>query len=814
GSYDEAARLYRGDFMSGFRLPDAPAFEEWMLVERERLRQHARECHRASSERKLQEGDHAGALDQALRLLALEPWHESSQRLVMRLHARQGQFEAALQQYESCRSVLERELGVEPTLPTKRLRDRIIAARQRPAARLPLLDSKLVGREAELSKLRGLLARPECRLITISGTGGVGKSRLALELARGLTGEFLEGVCFVPLVAVHDRDGLLEALMAALEVEQRTGADPEESLVEELQARETLLLLDNFEQLVEVGTDLLVTLLDGAPGLKILVTSRSRLNLKREWLVGLNGLDFPLSEVAREAGTLTDAELLFAQTSDRVGVSPAESPDEAAAVARICRLVEGHPLAIELAASGRWRMTAAEIADSISHGIEALGSDARDLPERFRSVLAVFDHSWRLLSEAERSSLERLAVCAGGFTAHAAAELAGADERSLDSLVSKSLLRRSNDARLEFHPLVREFALSKLTGRPSDLARAGRLHAEYYLERVREALIRRWEEDQSYWAELLRREQDNLRAALTWAEENDAGLGLGLVRRLWGYWRQWGQFREGRRWLEAMLAAAPAGELLSERSEALNGAASLAFLEGDNEAAKGFYLESLELRRAQGDEQGVAMVLNNLANVIRREGDLEAAAEYYCRSLEIRERLGDDQGVASTLSNLGLTAERRGELEQAHDLYRRSLDIRRRVNDLEGVVIALCNLGFVTSKQRHYQVARSWFRQSIELERELGGRRLLDDSLAGLATVEAALGSPKRAALLLGAAETLRRTTGKALDNAEEEELEDTLARLRENLPHHELESALQAGRELTLDRALKIALGDEEGDG
>lgn len=803
-----AAELYRGDFMHGFYLAEAPRFEEWQLAERERLRQLGRECFASLSESRAAVGDRSGALEYALRLLALEPWHESAHRRVMRLRAGAGDFEAALRQFESCRELLERELGVKPTPATRRLHERILVARDRPAPSLPLPYAPLVGRERELATLRLRLARAECRLLTLTGTGGIGKTRLALELARSVRTEYLGGVHFVQLMTVRDRDGLVDALAVNLGVERRKGDDDLQALTVALRDLEALLVLDNFEQLADVAGDLLAHLLDAAPEVKLLVTSRQRLNLRREWVVGLDGLQYPAEEGL--AAGASESERLFAQVVERVG-APGDDSTEKGAVARICRLLQGHPLAIELAAAATWRRSAAEIVAGIERGLGELADDALDLPERARSIRAVFDYSWLMLASEEREALARLSVFAGGFDERAAREVANAGRQLLEELTGKSLLRQARDDRFDFHPLVREYALAKLLERPDDAFDAFRRHSAFFLERTRDSLRHFWERDRGEWVERLRREQENLRVALEWLWSNDPLAGLGLVRRLWQFWMQWGQLREGRRWLGAMLDAAPEGEHLEERSEALNGSASLAFLQGDNAVAVDLYRRSLGLKRAVLDEQGESHVLNNLANVLRAEGDLGGASELYRQSLEIRELLGDRRGVASSLSNLGLLAERQGDLERARELYRQSLDIRQEAEDLVGMAISTCNLGFVSSKLGEYGAAREWFRQSLKLDLENGSRSTVDDSLAGLATVEAASGEVSLAAVLLGVAEELRRASGKALERAEQEELEATMTLLRSRMGPEALEAALQVGRQTPPEEALEFALSESE---
>lgn len=803
---EEAAALYRGEFMADFRVPDAPRFEEWQALERERLHQLALGCFAALSERALARGDQAAALEHALRLLALEPWREGAHRQLMRLYARRGEHAAAIRQYESCRAVLAAELDVAPSRATRALFERVLAARDRPQPPLPLPSAPLVGRERELEALLAQLAKPECRLLAIVGPGGVGKTRLALELARRQQNAFLEGVRWVPLANARGQGPLLDALAAGLDLTP-SGGDLEAQVAAALAPKEALLVLDGFEQLLAEGSALLARLLEAAPEVRLLVTSRERLPLQRAWVLPLAGLEHP----APGAGALRAADCaaarLFRQSAERAGAALGQDAAEREAVLRICQLVGGLPLALELAGAGTWRSSAREIAAALERGLGELASDALDLPERHRSVRAVLEHAWGQLSATEARLMEALSVFAGGFGAELAAEVTGAGAALLEALQRKSLLQRAG-ARYDLHPLVHDFARARLGAEPERLAALRARHARALLEPTRNALRHFWSEDQASWLARLAAEQANLREALGWAREHDPAFGLGLAKRLWQFWLQWGQFAEGRAWLAAMLDATDPEAQRPERAEALNGAASLAFVQGDYPAARDLYRESLELSEAMGDEESVAIVLNNLANVLRTQGDLGAARAHYQRSLALREKLGLRRGVASSLSNLGLLAEREGDLAGARALYRQSLAIRRELGEAKGVAISLCNLGFVALKQGDAE-AEGLLCESLSLQLELGGKAGVADCLRGLGNLES-VRRPERAATLWGAAEALREAMGAQLEPAERADYERALAAARARLEPSVFGAARQRGREMDLETAARYALGSD----
>jgi predicted ATPase/DNA-binding SARP family transcriptional activator len=521
-----AAELYGGEFLAGFSLPGCEAFEEWLLLRREQLHQLALSTLARLAELHERAGDYAALCPYARRQIALEPWHEAAHRQLMRGLALSGDRSAALAQYERCREVLANELGVEPDVETRALYERIRAEEFTPATRdvgaprhnLPALLSPFVGRQAELAELAGFCAQPETRLLTLIGVGGIGKTRLALEVARASLDAYADGVFFVSLASLATASELPAAIAQALDLSLH-GRDPATALLQFLRSKHLLLILDNFEHLLE-GAELVVALLQQAPRLQILATSRARLNLRGEQIYVVQGLEYGAEAMPEEAAT-SAAVRLFAQAARRARpgfqVSEAKLPE----LLRICRLVYGMPLAIELAAAWAEMLSLAEIAQEIERSADFLTADWLDAPQRQRSMRAVFDWSWRLLSESERQVLRRLAVFRGGFTREAAEKVAGASLRVLSNLVHKSLLRRAEGSatgagRYELHELLRQFAAEQLDAQEQGAAVRER-HARYYLELVagEEGVLHGHEARLSLAA--LGAARDNIRAAWTWA---------------------------------------------------------------------------------------------------------------------------------------------------------------------------------------------------------------------------------------------------------------------------------------------------------
>ncbi|MGD2048265.1 MAG: BTAD domain-containing putative transcriptional regulator, partial [Chloroflexota bacterium] len=454
-----AVALYRGDFLQGLSVDASTSFDEWLTLKREGLHRQAVEALVVLAQYHEDRWELETAREYAQLQVALEPWGEAVHRQLMRLFSHSGQRGPALMQYEKLQQILLEEFGTEPSSETKKLYDRISAGRDELKTNLPPQLTSFLGRQTELAEAALILAQPDCRLLTITGPGGVGKTRLAVELARRVARRFLEGVYFVPLATLSPDDSLANAIMTRLQIPFPGSEEPEAQLLSHLQDKELLLLLDNFEHL-QGAAGLIDRILQNAPEVKIVLTSRVRLHFPVETVFELGGLPVPQEGQIQNLERVGAAQL-FIKRAEQARSDFALTPSNATAVSRICRLVEGLPLAIELAASWVRALSCAEIASEIETGLSFLASP-EDVPASYRSMQAVFGRSWQLLTQAEQTTFSQLSLFPGSFTRQAAAEVAQATLQALARLVDQSLLQRESTGRYQIHGLLRQYAAEKL----------------------------------------------------------------------------------------------------------------------------------------------------------------------------------------------------------------------------------------------------------------------------------------------------------------------------------------------------------------
>jgi DNA-binding SARP family transcriptional activator/predicted ATPase len=519
---EEAISLYRGDFLEGFYVHSAPAFEEWVLSERERLRQMALHALYRLVGHYTAKGDYGQGLDHATRLLALEPWHEEVHQQMMLLLALSGQRSAAIDQFETCRRLLADELGAEPNRDTVDLYRRIVRGEIGPQRHYvglphdwPVETTPFVGRARELGRLAAYLAAPESRLATVVGISGVGKTRLVLQAATQAMRAFGQAVYYVPLAGTITAEAISHAILRALALPLTGQRNAAAQLISHLRDRTLLMVLDQLDHHPGIP-GLLRELMQQAPGVRFLVATSSRLNLAGEWVLPLYGLEVPESDSPDEIRR-SDAVQLFMQTVQRACGACSFEEDQLPHIARICRLVEGMPLGIELAAAWARLLSYCDIAQEIETSYRFLTTSGPGGPDRHTSLTAAFDYSWALMSSEERTLAERLSVFRGGFMREAAEQVAGASLPDLAALMDKCLIQRTFSGRYQANRLLSQYGRQKLAQGPQEEVQTYERYCDYYtrfLQRRMELLAGGGENE--ILSEIAA-EQENLKAAWSWA---------------------------------------------------------------------------------------------------------------------------------------------------------------------------------------------------------------------------------------------------------------------------------------------------------
>ncbi len=566
-SLAEAVRLYRGDFLEGFSLPDTAPYEAWQSEQAAYYRREFAQALEWLGDALAEAGDYGGALAHARRWLALDSLNEAAHRAIMRLLAAQGDRAGAIRQYESCVQILKAELGVDPQPETTELYESIrqgaalAGARERggppakeprppakdeplAAVRLPVLPTPFIGRRREVEQVKALASAPEHRLVTLVGPGGTGKTRLSIQAASETAALFPDGVYFASLALAPAGEGVIPVMAKALDLAfLREEESPRQQLLDFLREKRLLLILDNFEHLQSEAA-LVADILAHAPGVKLLVTSRVRLNLQGEQLYPVSGMRTPdraeaqaWADPAAQAQPFSAVQL-FLDRARRVQPNFVLTRENAGPVLEICRLVQGMPLALELAAAWLALLPPEEIAAEIARGLDFLETEQADVPDRQRSLRAVFETSWKLLSETEREAFQRLCVFAGSFSRAVAEHVSGAGLRTLLALADKSWLQPVEGGRYQLHEVLRHYGTEQLRADAAAWRAARDRHAGYFAGFVSEQFRRMQGPEQAAAARAMDEEFDtNVRVAWDWlvAERRWADLNESMYQGLVEY---------------------------------------------------------------------------------------------------------------------------------------------------------------------------------------------------------------------------------------------------------------------------------------
>ena len=638
---------------------------------------------------------------------------------------------------------------------------------------LPRQLTSFVGRERELAEAKRLLVASP--LLTLTGPGGVGKTRIALELGSELLGEFEDGVWVVELGSVADPELLGNAFATALSVPEQSGRSLIAAVAEHLETRTVLLLVDDCEHVLGAVAEAAETILRASPGVRLAVTSREPLGIAGEAVFPVPPLSAPAPDqsLAGDAIGQFEACQLFAERCIAAQPSFRVTPENVQAIAQICRRLDGIPLALELAAARARTLPVEQIAARLNDRFQLLTGGSRNALPRHQTLRATIDWSYDLLTEPERAVLHRLSVFAAGCSLEAAEAVcagglvAAADVLDvLTRLVDRSLVvaeATGTEARFTMLETVREYARERLVS-SGEAEATRRRHRDWYLRLVEEARPAFFRgPEPSAWLDRLDREHDNLRAALGWSEgmDGEAEAGLRLAAGLWRFWEIRGHLSEGRGWLERFLQRT-AADRTARRADALTGAGILALMQGDHAAALGFHEEGLAIHREIEDEAGISYALNNLANAAVQQGEYARARELYDEALGIAQRRGDLHGAAFALSHQADVTARSGDYEAAQGLFARSLGLFRQLDDRWGMAIALSTFAMVAGREGDRRSARSLTEQAIVLSRELNDARGVARGLGSLADVAIAEGDLPQARRLFLECIAIRRSLGDA----------------------------------------------------
>jgi predicted ATPase/Tfp pilus assembly protein PilF len=655
---------------------------------------------------------------------------------------------------------------------------------------LPVQPTPFLGRDGELAGVVDLLVRKDVRTVTLTGPGGSGKTRLGLQAAAEMVDDFPGGVSFVPLASLADPELLSGTIATALGLRETADATAEEMVVRHVGARRSLLLLDNFEQLLPAGATTVARISAAAPSLTFVITSRESLRIAGEH-------EYPVAPLVQD-----DAVGLFVQRARAVVPSLEFQDEDWDIIRKICARLDRLPLALELAAARLKVLPLPDLLSRLERRLPLLTGGARDAPERQRTLHATIAWSYDLLMETERQLFDRFSVFTGGASIDAVSDVCGADLDGIASLVDKSLIRKAegsgDEARVEMLETIREFAQDRLDESP-EADSIQRAHALYFLAAAERSEPLLMGSEQVKWLRRFENDHDNLRAALTWLlEDGEQERALQLAGDLWMFWYMHGHVTEGRRWLSLALEAAPSEPTVA-RAKALDGAGYLAGEQSDHvsrglleeslrcarvvgsplpiaiaashlsahmdmeegEEARALGEEAVSLARSVDDRYTLAVTLNNLGQVLLYQyKDPEGALRLIEESLAIRREIGDRSRIALSLVNVGYVALHRDDTARARELAEEALALATEIGDKRHVSFALGTLGWAALGEGAFEEAHRWFGESLAVAQDIGHRQNVVEMLTGMAGAAAARSDPMRAARLTGATAALEDAIG------------------------------------------------------
>ncbi len=848
-NYQAALGLYSGSFLTGLDIALGEELEEWVFATREYLASNIRQAQFACAEQFLKQNEFKEAtqlVEQALRLegaAELEP--NDYVRAYAVLSLTQSPLTASLKAEAEA-------FGIELTHTAKS----ILSSEKSTLTphNLVAASSSFVGRDPELLELASLVNETHVRLVTLHGPGGVGKSRLATQLAFNQLqeGKFKDGIFFIPLADLSLTEAIPNAIATTLNISLTAKPEALEQLISSLQDKHMLLILDNFEHLM-TGLDLVATMLTNCPALKLLVTSRERLQLEEEHIFSLSGLALRTDLENYDKVIYSDALQLLSQRAKKSKLEFELTSELIPYAVELCQLLEGSPLGIELAMAWIRVMPLEEILLEVKKNSDFLEASTKNKMLRHKSLRAVFENSWCLLSAKEQLVFAKLSVFKGGFKREAASNIASATLTTLVSLVDKSLLKALPNGRYAKHEMLYQFGLEKLADLAELKDQTKLLHASYFKDFVEKASSGLRSEEQALNLTRIAEEYENLTTALSFClTSKNTPLGLEIVTSLGSYWEMQGLFQEGRTWSSKYLEHSKAIPESLSYANALSNAGWLAFLQGDytqatlftkksltvskklndlqgtanslsglgiflsdqgdHKSAQSYFEQSLALNKEQNDQQGIAATLNNLGILHSHLGNYAIAEDYHKQSLSLRKALKDDRGIGFALNNLGLLAHLQSHFTKAELLYLEALGIKQKLADTHGVAGTLDNLSIISAELGNYEKAQTYSFESLNSMLELADNRGIANCLQNIASLRLFEGDLKLACILWAAAEALRESLGIPLNSHDlSKTLSNKLETARETLGDKVFNDYWSTGKHLSLEQAVAYALPKDE---
>ena len=835
----QAVDLYQGELLSGY-------YDPWILPQVLRLE----ERYFGAVEELLLLLESTGQTEQALefagKAVAIDPKREDSRLALIRVAMKARRADLArrhcqeyvqlLAQEQDCPSPayyrICQQLGVLETglvSPMKRqtvspsptlssslykaaLRQQSVAPLWQPP-HLPAALSRFFGREEELARLQALLLSSPSppRLLTLMGAGGSGKTRLALQLAERIQVTFYQSVWFVPLADILEARLIPETILKAMRLPRLPGIDPLEQATASLAQQPALLILDNFEHLVEEGAAIIGDLLQNAPAVTCLVTSRQPLEWVGEQTFPVGPLPLPEHTLPLERLSEFACVQLFVDRAQEVQPDFQLTRNNARAVIKLCRRLEGIPLALELAAARVLVLSPAQMLAQLYDRFALLVTSRRNVSPRHRSLWATLEWSYDLLPPTLKPFFLALSVFRGGWSAEAAASVyQQADSLEILAQVRRRSLITTEEqgevVRFRMLETVREFAAARLSAEES--AVLAQVHADYYLELAEQAARSWMGSGEKEWMDRLEIENNNLRAALDWYEiTEEIEKGLRLAGALWRFWLTRTYLEEGRKRLEILLAQSAPQASTAERAGALIQCGVLVYAQCDFSTAQAYLETGLEISRKLGDEANIAFALNSLGMVFTQQLKTEAAQALHEEALEIRRRLCDKAGIAASLSNMGYLFRRQQSYQRAQQCFEESLSLRQELGDEVGRADSFCGLGEVAWIQYAPDKAKPYWRESLTLSVRMENYRVVVKLLESFGILAVAQGDAIRAARLVGAASALRTVLGLSESSNSASIREKQFAQAHEQLGEEAFQAAYEMGKTLTLEEAVAEAM-------